>query len=210
MPKTITPILPQIAAELREQKDLLRKFESALIASDIDALDELCPKIDVAFIWPRAWRRVVHIEQELSADVKRFFLAVWVQYGDHLRQEAYGDRLLTEALRKLLPPYRGGDVTLYRGELFNNRVRRTYGLSWTPLRKVAVAFADNDMRRHAPGGTVLMKAEVPASAIIAKIARGHDRYRENEFLVDRRGLKPDAVRVVKAYPHIGWSHSVTA
>ena len=93
-------------------------------------------------------------------------------------------------------------MSLYRGELFNNRTRRTYGLSWTTRRKVAVAFAENTIRRHAPGGTVLLRAEVPASAIIAKIVRRHDRYGENEILVDRRGLKPGAVRVVQTYPHI--------
>src|SRR5271156_4836116 len=103
--KTITPMLPEIAAQLCEQKHLLRKFESALIAADLDALCELCPKIDEAFIWPRAWRRVAHLKQELSGDVKRFFLAAWAQYGDHLRQEAGSDLLLIEALRRLLPPY---------------------------------------------------------------------------------------------------------
>jgi len=71
--KTITPMLPEIAAQLCEQKHLLRKFESALIAADLDALSEPCPKIDDAFIWPRAWRRVAHLKQELSGDVKIFF-----------------------------------------------------------------------------------------------------------------------------------------
>lgn len=213
MPQKITPVLPQtvaelraqIAGEIREQKGLLRKFESALIVSDIDELAELCPKIDVAFIWPRAWRRVLRIEQELSIQVKRFFLEVWVRHGDHLRQEAYGDLLLTRALRRLLPPYRGRDRTLFRGELFNNRARRTYGLAWSSHREVAVAYAEDRMRRNASGGTVLIRAEVPAAAIITKIPRGHDRYGENEFLVDRTGLKSSTVQVVKKYAHIDWN-----
>lgn len=200
-----TTLLPEIAALLHEQKDLLRKFENALIAGDIDALDELCPKIDVEFIWPRVWRRAVRIKQELSVDVKRFFMAVWIRHGDHLRQEAYGDLVLIEALRKLLPPYRGSDMTLYRGELFNNRARRTYGLAWSSRQKVAVAYAENRMHRNAPRGTVLIKAEVPASAIIAKVPRGRDRYGESEFLVDRTGLKPGTVWVLQRYPHIDWN-----
>jgi hypothetical protein len=70
MSGTTFPIHPEIAAQLREQTNLVRKFKRALIADNVDALDQLCAQIDMAFIWPRAMRHVMHMEQDFSADVK--------------------------------------------------------------------------------------------------------------------------------------------
>jgi len=59
------------------------------------------------------------------------------------------------------------------------------------------------MTRNTKGGSAVLKARVHASAIISKIQRGDDHYREREFIVDQRGLK--AVRVLQAYPQVGVS-----
>src|ERR1700683_379038 len=55
---------PQVAAERRRQKALLRKFERALLASNVDALDDFLAEIDREFIWPDAMQRVAHLKQE--------------------------------------------------------------------------------------------------------------------------------------------------
>jgi hypothetical protein len=52
----------------------------------------------------------------------------------------------------------------------------------------------------APGGSVLIETQASSAAIICKIPPGRDGYRENEYLVDRRGLK--SVSVLEKYAEI--------
>ena len=97
---------------------------------------------------------------------------------------------------------RGGDKLLYRGESAENYKRGTYGLSWTPIKSVAVGFAGGDplhkIARCTKGGTVLLRARVPQAAIIAKMQKSYDYYQEQEYLVDRRFLK--GVFAAKSFP----------
>ena len=179
---------------------LLRRFKRALLASDVDALPGLCSQIDRNFIWPDAWERVTRIKQDLPSDVKDFFCReLWFRYGDHLRQEANDDLLLIAALRKIMPPYTGGDMILYRGETAHNRDHLTYGVCWSAQKHIAHQHAERGLCRCADGGSRLLRATVPASAIITHIGdcAGHI---EEEFLVDRCGLPENAVRVMKAFP----------
>jgi hypothetical protein len=99
-----------------------------------------------------------------------------------------------------MPPYTGGDMTLYRGETASNRDNHTYGVAWSAQRYIALQHAER-VRRYAEGGSRLLQAKVPASAIITHIgaSAGHI---EEEFLVDRRGLPENAVRVIKVFPKL--------
>ena len=74
-------------------------------------------------------RRVVSIKQDLNQLLQYRLYHTWCHHGDHIRQSVNNDILLIDALRKLLPPYRGGDKLLYRGESAENYKRGTYGLS---------------------------------------------------------------------------------
>jgi hypothetical protein len=197
--------LPEIATEQRRHDDLLRSFRLALLASDVDALINLCRSIDSEFIWPEAWQRVITIEQVLSDHVKDFFLKLWFHNGSHLRQEAEdvraphgGDLLFIMALRKVMPPYTGGDMTLYRGETAANRANLTYGVCWSAQKGIARQHAERGYCRYSRGGSKLLCAKVPASAIITHIG-ARDGHIEEEFLVDRRGLPENAVRTVEAF-----------
>ena len=191
-------VIPELDKERREQRALLRKFKGALLAGDVDAVADLCGKIDADCIWPLAWRGVINIKQDLSDDVKNFFVKVWFKYGAKLRQESNDDLLLIKALRKVMPPYRGGDMTLYRGESASNRDKRTYGVCWSAQKYIARQHAEGNIGGHpyGEGGSRPLQAKVPASAIITHI--GADTV-EDEYLVDRRGLPGNAVRVVETF-----------
>lgn len=196
------PMIPEIAAELRRQDASLRKFKRALLGGNVDALSDACADIDAEYIWPRAWKRVINIKQELSDDVKRFFVSVWFQFGEHLRQEAADDLLFIDALRKIMPPYKGRDMTLYRGETASNRDHHTYGPCWDAQRYVARQHAERGFCRQSEGGSRLLQAKVPASAIITHIGSYRPNSAEDEYLIDRRGLPENAVRCVEAFAQL--------
>jgi hypothetical protein len=113
---------------------------------------------------------------------------VWVEHGDHIRSEVDDDLVLNKALWSLLPRYIGpAPLTLYRGEALGNRSRRTYGQAWTTDVEVARNVALGTFRSF-EGGSVLLKTTASGQAIISAPAHGEDRYREQEYLVDRQRL----------------------
>jgi len=190
-----------------KKKRILDQFEQALSTCDGDdrsiaRVQKLLPAIDEAFIWPQAMRRVASLTSELNPHLRLSFYRVFTHHGDHLKQETGNDLLFIRALRKLLPIYRGGGMTLYRGETFGNRRHRTYGVFWSASKGIAEDFASDPFRRRAKGGSVLLRAEVPQDAIIAKLFKGYDPYEEQEFYVDRRKLKPGSVHVLKSWPQL--------
>jgi hypothetical protein len=132
----------------------------------------------------------------VSAGIRAHFLAVWERHGDHIRGEVGNDRILVRALRILLPSYAGPGMTLFRGDSTFNRRRKTYGLAWSADEDVADGFAQN-LWLHMKGGSVVLRAEVPAAAIIAAIDNATDHYGERDFFVDRRFLKK--VEVLRSY-----------
>jgi hypothetical protein len=143
-------------------------------------------------IWHSSWKlpgafRRVAAPAGVPRESQDFMLGIWQSHGDHLRQEL-GDLLLTKALRAVLPPYTGPDMTLYRGDGARNRRRRTYGLAWGASREVAERFA-RGIWQTTDGGSVVVRAQVSASAIICAVhEHGDARYGEDEYLVDRRQL----------------------
>jgi len=148
--------------------------------------------------WRIALRRVGRLPGTTQA-FRRAFLHAWITSGDHIRQEAGADFILAEALRILLPEYRGRRaVTLYRGEGARNWRYRCPSLSWTASRAVADAHA-RGMHSYSKGGSVVLKASVPPGAIIAKVPANEDRYGETEYLVDRRMLDLKTVTVVRRH-----------
>jgi hypothetical protein len=202
-PNLVTMFQANIAAEQRARSKVVQTFKRRLIEYDgmddnhlLGIVNDSLPMIDRMFCWPQAMRAVVGIDQKLHPRLRHVFYIAWAHHGDHIRTEVGNDCLLIDALRKLLPPIAGGPVTLYRGESLRNHQRRTYGLSWTSLRYIAQGYAEHPWG-SAGQATVLIKAHVPESAIIAKTNSGYDRYGEKEYIVDRRKL--NSVRVVKEF-----------
>jgi hypothetical protein len=74
-------------------------------------------------------------------------------------------------------------------------------MSWSENQVVAESFAGGVWRTFS-GGSVVLRAEVPLQAIIAKVPAADDEYGEEEYLVDRRYL--GKVSVVRRLPQISW------
>ncbi|MGO7133427.1 hypothetical protein AB9E06_21475 [Rhizobium leguminosarum] len=124
---------------------------------------------------------------------------VWSLHGSMIRNGVNDDLLVADALRRILPPYDGSDMTLFRGEGFNNRRRRVYGLCWSSEEGVARSFAKDQASDYRQGAVVL-KAFVPKEAIVASIHDLDPENGESEYLVDRRFLKPAMITVIDRLP----------
>jgi len=148
--------------------------------------------------WTRAMRTVARLKS-VPSKTRKFFLRLYIDNGDHIREEC-DDLALADGLRVLLPKYRGPAMRLYRGESASNLSRRTYGLSWTRSEEVARAFAETGPYRTFVGGSVLLEAHASENAIICAPALLADRYKESEYIVDRRRLK--SVRAIDRFPQL--------
>jgi hypothetical protein len=192
-------MLSEVAAELRRQKTLLGKFKRALLAADIAALGQACSAIDGECIWPEAVRRIKTIKQDLSPEVREWFRGLWFDSFNQYARDAFS----LDALRIIMPPYTGGDMVLYRGESASNGDK--HGVCWTAQEYVAYQHAEGNIggHRYSEGVSRLLRAEVPAAAIITRIGGV-----EEEYLVDRRGLPANAVRNLKTFPQKPFPNAV--
>jgi hypothetical protein len=143
-------------------------------------------------LWREAARAIVSMDAIHPVAQQRFINA-WcrVSFSRYLP----ADDLFFALLRKIFPPYEGGDEALFRGQ----RVGDEPGVSWTVAPHIALKFAwfgeeniapialaldgpDKPTRDHA----VILSAIVPASAIIS--APCLRTTLEGEYIIDPRGL----------------------
>jgi hypothetical protein len=185
----------------QKERLLLRQIETALRDGDAKTFVNSMTTIEdkVTFGLRRAFQRIGRVKVPVPKHFRQVFLRMWLSNGDSLRSDVDDDLVLTRALRVLLPAYKGPARTLYRGDGFRNRKGRTYGLAWSSSRSVAEHFAVDRAKLYKEG-TVLLVATVPPENIICNLGRRDNRYGENEYLVDRRGLV--GVRVLRRYPFL--------
>ncbi len=176
------------------QRDLPREFVEMLRGGATEnQLSDLCGEIDEVCGWPAVLETVIRTRRIFRTSAKETFLSLWAIFGGGIRTDVRDDLRLMKALRKLLPPYDGPDMILYRSETRDNWDRGTYGISWSAQRVLAKSVAKEGVPR------ILLRAKVPAKAIVAKLSLDRDRYNEDEYLVDRRFLTNDSVQLVGSY-----------
>jgi hypothetical protein len=190
----------EFLADERRRKKLARDVFDAFHNADmkhflnaIEALDSHGPEH-----WPQVMRKIAKSPAP-SDQFRRFLLNLWRHDRDHIRQEVGDDLLLADALRVMLPPYDGPAITLYRGEGFGNRKRRTYGLSWSSDIEIARCFAKRYCR-NTSGGSVLLEVTASPEAIVCRVAEAVDSYVEKEVVVDRRLLR--GVKALERFGHV--------
>ena len=195
---------------IAKQRQLARDLVDAVRASDVerfaDALDALDHEDDA---FTRAMRDVAKLPRP-SAEFQSWCFQLWLCSGDHLRDLTNGANVLAAGLRVLLPPYTGPALTIYRGDSWFNRCRRTYGLSWTTSIEVARHFASDTMWRTFVGGSVLLETMAPADAIVCAPGLTDDRMPSRRSLSSRDGLARSLlVRAAlnrRRHDKLSWSH----
>lgn len=176
-------------------KAIARQREQEAITAFVDAVQDTSASLEHALnalemtgTWVKAMLAVARAPT-LTDEARLQFLECWLTHGNSIRGHVNDDLVLIQGLRALLPRHQGRRTfILYRGDSAFNRQRRSYGLSWSTSADTARSFA-NGLWSTFNGGAVVLRACVPASAIIcAPVKFGGDRYAEKEYLVDRRRL----------------------
>lgn len=191
-----------IKQERKQARDSVNDFVEGAIEGDVNRMDSSLPGLEygacLGYGWPCVFRRIVK-KGPVPENARMFFLRQFLDIADLLRSETRDDLTYFKGLRVLLPSYDGPPVLLYRGESANNRRHTRYGPSWSADKNVARSFA-SDLSVAAIGGGVLLATVAEPAAIIAAPAILDDRYREQEYIVDRRFLSK--VWVEERFPQI--------
>jgi hypothetical protein len=158
------------------------------------------------------WREFfVHVAElpGVHPKAQEDFLAWWTQLGWHLRRhQIKDDDVLLLGLRRLLPPYEGPPLDLWRGQgrdepvgiswtssvlvarkfaLYGTRLLEMYDDRGDPSAAILAAEAEREGLRGRPDAVMLEARQVPPTHIIcASCRQGYDY--EDEYLVDPRGL----------------------
>lgn len=185
---------PDLTREaVRSLLDALRNEETERVAEALKLMFYTCAWRE-AFL---AIRREANPSDQFRSDMR----GVWARRVGVIRNGVGDDLLLADCLRKLLKPYDGDDMVLYRGETFNNRCTRTYGFCWSSSEACARLYAENS-KRCSSRGSVLLRALVPKEAIISHVGAVSKFPREEEYVVDRRLVSASAVKVVERYTNL--------
>ena len=146
-----------------------------------------------------AWRGVVESFLSGSSPLltgSEVFDTYWIEGGHRIREQVADDRLLSQFLHAVLPPYTGGAVALFRGENQDRFSAGLIGFSWTSDSKVASMFANG---LNAVGsGAVLITATLDASAIISGPNAHSASLGEQHFTVDP--FSATGIRSVAVFP----------
>jgi hypothetical protein len=103
---------------------------------------------------------------EISPQIKETFQQVWLEKKS-MALTVDNPRLLRRALRRLLPPYSGPAIQLYRGATLEGWRR---GFSWTADIEIARLFFPKELLTIPGAATpVILKTLAPPEAIICKI-----------------------------------------
>lgn len=168
--KTTDPLKAICEAVLHANRDLL-----------ITAL-----KIDRSDAWREACERV--LDRNIPLADRDNVQCLFVEFGHRIRERISDDQLMTKLLRRLLPPYTGEDIQLFRGENSNRYRQDQIGFCWTPKREVAEMFASGLNAMVGDGG-VLLSSVVKGPAIIAG-PNSHSRWLgEEEYWVSPAELE---------------------
>lgn len=126
-------------------------------------------------------------QQALTSEAVTHFGTYWIEAGHHIREQVADDEFLMRLLRKMLPPYKGEGIELFRGENLDRWKSGAIGLAWTMNIDTARMFAGG-LNAVCSGG-VLLRAHVEPAAIISGPNTHSGYLGEAQFTVDPNSLR---------------------
>ena len=133
------------------------------------------------------WRALVRDLARLppsSEQLAERFHTQWHVCHHFLRELVDDDALIIDMLWVWLPRYQGPDMVLYRGKNIDRFEAGRIGTAWSDKQETAEMFAGG-LNAVGKGGVVL-RATVPATAIIAGPSKHSLYLGESEFTIDIR------------------------
>lgn len=149
----------------REARKERERFANAIVkaisTSDCDRLYRIGTCDDPYDGWRLAFHRISKdAVPDISSDIKDTFQQVWIE-NKNMALRVGSHRMLCRALRRLLPPYAGSAVELYRGATVHGWNR---GVSWSASIEAARLFFHKELASSA-----LIKTVANPEAIICRI-----------------------------------------
>ncbi|APC97928.1 hypothetical protein [Francisella frigiditurris] len=155
------------------------------LANSIIAGKYICDISDKT--WNSAFKYIISNLQLFKFDRDAIHL-MWTENGGHIRKKVADDNLVLEFLKRTLPKYNGGNMTLYRGECEFLYKDNKIGFSWTPKIEVAKMFARGLNAIESRG--VLLKANVSKNAILCEPNNHSSKWlREFEYICNPKLIK---------------------
>ena len=109
------------------------------------------------------------------------FYKFWIERGMFVRKQINNDELLRNLLRKLLPPYQGEEITLYRGENIKDYRKNRIGFCWNSDLKIAKRFSTRNAYNNSK---LILSGRFDKDSIITKIHSQDDYMDESEYIID--------------------------
>lgn len=139
------------------------------------------------------------VKQNLSEEQQQDVHTFWTESGHRIREKLRDDIGLEQILQRILPPYTGENLTLYRGENKKRYDNKSIGFCWTPDKEIAQMFASG-LNSHTFGGLLLQYTFQEKQIIAGPSA--HSRYLgENEYTIAVSSLDFDKIIILESYTH---------
>jgi len=97
----------------------------------------------------------------------------WTTRSHTIRKEFNNDITLKNILWKVLPPYSGGDLKLWRGERSSRVKKNIIGFNWSTNREYVEEYFANGSYRDGRSGSCLLEVQIKSKGIIS----GHSNHR---------------------------------
>lgn len=123
------------------------------------------------------------------------FGTYWILAGHRIREQVANDLTLERFLHKVLPPYTGGPLVLFRGESRERFLADKIGFSWSQDQTVAEMFAAG---LNSVGGGLVLRAIFDPAGILTG-PNDHSRYLgEHQYTVYPSAAQ--GIEVVAEFP----------
>jgi hypothetical protein len=149
--------------------------------------------------YPAMFRALANLSAPVPPLSAQCWLSIWCMRGCYLRTIGGDQPTIVQAMRRILPPYSGRKRRVYRGESASNYRRHRLGISWTVDPTVARQFAQSPAFLASDGGSVVLAANAPRRAILARVFDSHYAV-EREVLIDPSKLRK--VRRIESFAQI--------
>lgn len=149
----------------------------------IEALETISPKH-----LKKAW--IIASEHNLrNTDFSYLFRTEWTTRSHLIREAFADDNLLKAVLWNVLPPYKGNELIIWRGEQMARFNAGIVGFNWSTDKNSADIFASGLCTTYSGGG-ILLKAKVSAKGVISG-------YGDHTIDPSERGIVVDPEHIIE-------------